>query len=136
MVQQNGFKILKDCRSYLETFNLCNTTNKRICNIPMPFAVMNLLNVAPFIITVSRLIRFCALGGFQLSEVENGAAILLGVSQLALIYIALAFERSSIIKAIEQMQFIVNERKVSYMRKRSSQQEIKIDVRVEVQNSC
>lgn len=107
----HDIEILKDCRSYLYKFNLCNSTQKRICKIPMPFALMNLLSMSPFLLTIFRLLRFCVLAHFKLSEIENGFAILLGVGQLALIYVALSIERPNIIKAIDQIQFVVNERK-------------------------
>lgn len=111
MVLHYGVEILKDCRYYLEIIHLCNSTRTRIWKIPVPFVVMNFLCVLPMLITITRLLQFCIMSGFDLNEVSSAFAISMGSIQLTVIYISFISVRPATLETMDQMQSLVNERK-------------------------
>lgn len=104
-------EILKDCRFYLEKFELCNNTWPRFGSITIPSIVKNMLSICPMLITLVCLVRFVIISGFNLDTASGTFAISLGITQLALIYISLAVNRKITFDTMIQMQNLVDYRK-------------------------
>ena len=104
-------KILDDLRFYLEKVFLCNETRVRILNYSIPFSVMNILCSLPQTITLICLMNAVYIANFDLNEISSAFAISIGVLQIDLIYFSLAANRPTIVKIMDAMQSVVDDRK-------------------------
>lgn len=110
MAEPDKVEVLKDCRHYLDLINLCNK-GIYIKSVKIPDILYDIAMVGPMFYTTYWFSVFCYENGFNLTICAQSFSIFIGCTQIALIYLTLTFEKSTMYETMDIIQDLVDYRK-------------------------
>lgn len=109
--QSVSFQILFENRLTLKLFNIYNSNDFRLGSINIPNGFYFILIILPSIIGIGALVHNSIDFSLDFEQRSTSIDVGIGTMQMFFIYLTLIANKSTIIRTIDRLQFIINESK-------------------------
>lgn len=104
-------QVLKRCQFFMQIANLCNKKNLYLFGFRVPGVIVNFAFSLPMSFCFVWMLIYCYALEFELKKISSAIYLDLGIFSILAIYICMAAKNNLIIKTVDHLQAIVDERK-------------------------